>query len=83
MKKITPEEKAQLITRPSTNQSAVRTMLLHMKVDEILLIEAHEWTWKSATPGYLCRRVEEKTDMRFECQRVLQPTPGWVITLVQ
>lgn len=83
MKKITQEEKDQMITRTSANQSAVRTMLMHMKVDEILLIEAHEWTWKSAQPGYLCRRVEERSDMRFECQRVLQPTPGWVITRVQ
>lgn len=61
MKKLTPEEKATFVTRPMQKQGIVRTMLMNMKQGEIMLIESHEWKWKSATPAYLCRRVEEKT----------------------
>lgn len=83
MKQITEEEKATFVTRPLRKQSLVRTLLLNMKPADILFIETHEWTWKSATPGYLCRRVEEKTDRKFECEKVLQPKSGWVITRVK
>ena len=82
MKKITEEEKAAMLTRPLRKQGLVRTMLLRMKVGDIILIEPHEWTWTSATPGYLCRRVEAKTTMKFEVEKVLPPEAGWIVTRV-
>lgn len=83
MKKITPEEKATFVTRPMQKQGIVRTMLMNMKQGEIMLIESHEWKWKSATPAYLCRRVEEKTKWKFVCEKALQPKSGWLITRVE
>jgi len=83
MRNLTPEEKNALVTKPLRKQSRVRSMLMQMKVDDILLIEPQDWTWKSVAPSHLCRRVEEKTDMRFECEQVLQPITGWVVTRVK
>lgn len=83
MKLITKEEKAAMKMHPMNNQGKVRSALLCMKVADILFLETEDWTWKSATPGYLCRRVEAKTDMKFDCEEVLKPSTGWVITRLQ
>lgn len=80
MKHITSEEKATYVTRPMRKQSPVRIMLLNMKVGDILFIEQAEWKWKSAAPSFLCRRIEKETELLFECEKVLQPHAGWVIT---
>ncbi|MCF8257023.1 MAG: hypothetical protein K9J06_05695 [Flavobacteriales bacterium] len=82
MKLITEEERAALVTRPMRRQSPVRTMLMNMNVNDILMVEPKDWTWKTATPAFLCRRVEKETDRRFECEAVLQPPLGWVIRRV-
>lgn len=83
MKKLTPEEKAAYTTRPMQKQGIVRTMLMNMKLNDIILIEEHEWKWKSATPAYLCRRVEEKTKWKFECEKAIAPQKGWLITRIK
>jgi len=83
MKRISKEEKEAMETRPLTKKNIVRVYLLKMKVDDIILIEPKDWTWKSAKPSYLCRRVEEQTGWRFECEQVVAPTPGWVVTRVE
>jgi len=83
MKLITQEEKAAMVTRPLKKQGAIRTMLLNMQVADILFIAPKDWTWTSATPGFLCRRVEETTNRKFECEKVLEPTAGWVVTRVK
>ena len=80
MKQITKEEKAALVTRPMRKQSLVRTMLLNMKVADIFIIEPQDWKWTSATPASLCRRIEKETELKFECENVLKPQTGWVIT---
>ena len=79
MKMITEEERAAMVTRPMRKQNPVRIMLMNMKVNDILFIQPEDWTWKSATPAFLCRRVEKETDRRFECEAVLQPSAGWII----
>ncbi len=79
MKQLTEEEKAQYVTRPMRKQGIVRTMLLNMKVGDIMLIESAEWKWTSATPAFLCRRIEAKTTRKFECEKALQPKTGWII----
>jgi len=83
MKRITKEEKAAMDTRPLHRQSPVRIYLMQMQLDDIIFISEQEWTWKSATPAYLCRRVEEKTSRKFEVEKVLNAAPGWVITRTQ
>ncbi len=83
MKFITEEELAAMLTRPMRKQSAVRTMLMNMKVNDILFIQPEDWKWKSATPAFLCRRVEKETNWRFECAAVLQPSKGWVVRRVE
>ena len=83
MKMITEEERAAMVTRPMRKQSPVRTMLMNMKVNDILFIQPEDWTWKSATPAFLCRRVEKETDRLFECEAVLQPSQGWIVKRVQ
>jgi hypothetical protein len=80
MKHITKEEKAAMVTRPLHRQSPVRIYLMKMQVEDIIFISEQEWTWKTATPAYLCRRVEEKTPFKFEVEKVMNSTPGWVIT---
>ncbi|MGE0635836.1 MAG: hypothetical protein AB7G44_01755 [Bacteroidia bacterium] len=79
MKQITKEEKASFITRPMRKQSIIRTMLLNMKVGDIYFIESQEWKWTSATPAFLCRRIEKDTDYKFECEKALQPKTGWIV----
>lgn len=84
MKALTPEEKATFTTSPLQKQSPVRVMLMNMKPGDIMLIEVHEWKWKSATPGYLCRRVEEKKPgWKFICENAFAPQKGWIVTRVK
>jgi len=83
MKKLTKEEAAAIQTRPLSKKNIVRIYLLKMEVDETILVEPKDWTWKSATPAYLCRRVEEQTNWKFECERALDPTIGWLIKRVK
>jgi hypothetical protein len=80
MKQLTEEEKATYATRPLSKMNPVRALLMRMKPGDIYLIEASEWKWKSATPAYLCRRVEAKTGYTFEVEKALQPKTGWIIT---
>ncbi len=80
MKFITKEEKDAMVIEPKYRQSPLRTMLQRLEIGEIIYIESHEWTLKSAKPSYLCRRLEAKSDKRFECEEVLSPGSGWVIT---
>jgi hypothetical protein len=80
MKKLTEEEKAALTIRPMKKQGYIRTLLMNMKVKEIILIEPKDWTWKTKPPSFLCRRVEADTTYRFDCQKVMGGTGGWVIT---
>lgn len=83
MRFITEEEKNAMVTSPMGNRSAVRNMLMQMKVGDNLLLEPSDWTWKTAKPSFLCRRLEANSDKKFECVDVLEPTPGWVITRVK
>jgi hypothetical protein len=80
MKKLTKEEKSAMVTRPLRKQGVFRSYLLQMQVDDIVFISAQEWPSKSATPGYLCRRVEKKTTFKFEVEKVLNAAPGWIVT---
>jgi len=80
MKKLTREEKSAMVTRPLRKQGVFRSYLLQMQVDDIVFISAQEWPSKSATPGYLCRRVEKKTTFKFEVEKVLNAAPGWIVT---
>ncbi len=83
MKQITAEEKAKFVTHPMGKQSLARIMLMNMMINDILLIETADWKWKSATPAFLCRRIEKETDRKFEVEKVLQPKTGWIITRVK
>jgi hypothetical protein len=84
MKKLTKDEKEAIATRPLSKKNIVRIYLLQMKVEDIILVEPQDWKWKSATPAYLCRRVEERQrGWKFEVERVLPPGAGWIITRVQ
>ena len=83
MKRITEEEKAQLITRPMKRQGYVRTLLMNMKPADIILIEPKDWTWKSQAPSFLCRRVEAATAFKFDCEKVIGGSGGWIITRIK
>jgi hypothetical protein len=83
MKLVSKKEKEQMVTKSLRKMSPVRARLLTMKVNEHLFIESGEWKWKSAAPSYLCRRVESDTKMKFECEKVLEPEPGWIITRLE
>ncbi len=84
MKRLTKEEKASIETRPLSKKNIVRIYLLKMNVEDIILVEPQDWTWRSATPAYLCRRVEEQQNgWKFEVERVLPPGAGWIITRVR
>ncbi|MGE0636075.1 MAG: hypothetical protein AB7G44_15145 [Bacteroidia bacterium] len=82
MKQLTQEEKEAYTTRPLSKMNPVRALLMRMKPGDIYLIEASEWHWKSATPAYLCRRVEEKTSSKFTVEKALHPKTGWIIVRV-
>jgi hypothetical protein len=80
MKKISEAEKAALKTRPLSRQGYIRSSIMQMQPKEIILIEPRDWTWKTAVPSRLCRRVERETGRTYECEKVLEPSGGWIIT---
>lgn len=84
MKKLTADEKANFITRPMKRQGYVRTLLMNMKPADIILIERSDWTWKTKSPAFLCRRVEEDfPDREYECERIVHGGSGWIITRIK
>lgn len=83
MKRLKKEEAAAIRTRPLSKKNIVRVYLLQMEVGDIIQVEPKDWTWKSAAPAYLCRRVEEQTNWKFECEKAIDPTMGWLIKRIK
>jgi len=78
MKKLTEAEAQAIATKPMGRVSRFRAQLLSMKVGEYLLIEKKEWEWKTASPSVMCRRLEDRSSIRFDCKRTLDNS-GWLI----
>lgn len=78
MKKLTESEAQAIITKPPGRVSYIRAMLLDMKPGDIFLIEKKEWNWKKKTPTAMCRRLEQRTALKFDCRRALDGS-GWVV----
>ena len=76
MKKITKEEAAKLQTKVGSS-SAVRTVLVHLMVGEILLIEKADWTQKKG-PGQMLSRLTERTKQRYKLE-ALADGSGWLV----
>ncbi|MEO5569927.1 MAG: hypothetical protein ABIT08_08360 [Bacteroidia bacterium] len=82
MRKLNEEEAKLIITKPIGRVSRFRVEAINLKVGEYLLIEKKEWDWKSATPSVMCRRVEKRSALRFDCKRMLDDT-GWLIKRIK
>jgi hypothetical protein len=67
------EQKPELETSSLTKKNLVRVYLLKMTVGNIILVEAHDWTWKTPSSACLCLSVEEQTNWKFDCEKVLTP----------
>ncbi len=78
MKKLTEEEVNALMTKPIGRVSHVRVQLLHLQPGEYLLIEKKDWTWTTATPSVMCRRLERRSTLKYDCKRVSDGS-GWVV----
>jgi len=78
MKKLTQEEADNIAIKPSGRGSVLRSALLTMKVNDILLIEPKDWKWRHKQPGIYCRRLEKHHAIKFSCGKALDGS-GWVI----
>ncbi len=79
MKKLTKEEAEAIVTRAPGNSTYLRSVLLGMKSGEYLHVEPKDWKWKSKTPHYLCRRLEQQySTVKFDCKVALDGS-GWII----
>lgn len=78
MKKITEAEAEAIVTKPIGNASHLRTMLLDLKPAEILLVERKDWKWKTKAPSVMCRRLERRSTLKFDCKVALDGS-GWLI----
>lgn len=82
MKKMSKEEAKRFKTKPRGRSSKLRSMLLTMELDEVVLLERQEWTWKRLKPSSYCRRLEKKSPKRWVC-RELVDEQGWLIERVK
>jgi hypothetical protein len=78
MKMLTKEEANGIPTKPDGKASRVRAFILAMKPGEFLKVEPADWKWKRKTPGAMCRRLENKSSLKYDCKRALDGS-GWVI----
>ncbi len=81
MKKLSREEADKIVIKPSGRGSYLRSVLLTMKVGDIVLIEPKDWKWKHKPPSAYCRRLEENNKIKFTCGKALDGS-GWVIERV-
>ena len=79
MKKLTKEEAAKLSFKLGTS-TVVRTVVMHLDLEEILLIEKKDWTQKNG-PGQMLTRITEKTNRKFS-MKTLADDSGWVVERV-
>ncbi len=79
MKKLTKEEAAKLAFKLGTS-TVVRTVVMHLNVGEILLIEKGEWKQKNG-PGQMLTRITEKTNRKFSL-KTLADDNGWIVERV-
>ena len=78
MKMLSKEEAQSIITKPVGRVTRLRTLLLAMKPGEFLFVERAEWKWKRKTPSVMCRRLEWRSSLKYDCKRALDGS-GWVI----
>jgi uncharacterized protein (DUF2249 family) len=77
MRKLSPEEFAQLPIKGKGRSSAVFNSLINLKEGEGLLIEQKDWNRKAA-PSALVRYIEKKYSMRFSFG-ALANGAGWAV----
>ncbi len=82
MKKITREEKEKMELKPPGHMTHLRSMLINMKVGDIIHLEKKDWKWKSKAPTALLRRFEHRRSERFTCL-MLVSGDGWVVERVK
>ena len=82
MKKLTREEKDNLVLKPKGRSSYIRTVCENMKEGDIILLEPKDFTWKSKAPYDFIRRLHEKGSKRYTCLKVMDGS-GWVIERVK
>lgn len=82
MRIITDAEAESIIAKPAGNASRLRTMMLQLKTGQILLVERKDWRWKTKAPSVMCRRLERKSTLKFECKVMLDGS-GWLIKRVK
>ena len=78
MKMITKEEAKAIITKPVGRVTRLRALLLAMEPGNFLLVERADWKWKKKTPSVMCRRLEYRSTLKYDCKRALDGS-GWVI----
>jgi uncharacterized protein (DUF2249 family) len=77
MRKLSPEEFAQLPIKGKGRSSVVFNSLINLKEGEGLLIEQKDWNRKAA-PSALVRYIEKKYSMRFSFG-ALANGAGWAV----
>jgi len=82
MKLITEEEAMAISTKPVGRVTFIRSMMVNMKPGQYLRVENHDWKWKKKTPSTMCRRLEKRSSLKFECKRMLGNT-GWLIKRIK
>lgn len=81
MRKLSPEEYAQLPIKGKGRSSAVFNSLINLKEGEGLLIEHKDWNRKAA-PSALVRYIEKKYSMRFSFGALANGS-GWAVQRIE
>lgn len=81
MRKLSPEEFAQLPIKGKGRSSAVFNSLINLKEGEGLLIEHKDWNRKAA-PSALVRYIEKKYSMRFSFGALANGS-GWAVQRIE
>lgn len=80
---ISSEQSEQYQKKVAGRTTLVRSMMLQLKPEQEMLVTKEEWKWKGVGPNQLCRNLERKTTLKFECYKVLNASGGWIIKRIE
>lgn len=80
---ITPEESSKYQKKVTGRTTLVRSLMMQLEMGQEMIVTKEEWKWKRVGPNHLCRYLEKRTQLKFECYRILNAQGGWIIKRIK
>ncbi len=81
IKKLNPEEFAQIAQRPLGKKHPVRVAIEQLLPNEAILIPRADFKWRKKSPNYFCLQISKNSNKRFATNSLADDS-GWTVQRV-